>query len=560
MIDFNESANPVLDEIHHVCHVLESRKLSTESIGELAPSLEILDRFFQCQPQQSAVLSVLLCMHFNEEEASVKDLIRYLDLKPSAAIQVCRLLELPVARGWMSAKGDIRINPMVSFKFNERFLACVLSNDWAGWKEDPANDSFGLLDSFAKKLSERKNSLLAHERFLESVSELVENSTKADLARLILGHQMDPLSCALLLAFCLQHYEGVDEVNLEKALSDLGVNAADSYRIRSLFKGSSGIFFEQKLVERIEDTMGFFCAEIRLTENVTGLLKHGVKADEPPLSSKLFRVVTPGSIIGKRLLFNMEESAMVEKLQHLLHEEPYARMREKMIGQGMRPGLTILFHGQPGTGKTETALQIARKSGRHLLSADASAIRSKWVGEAEKNMRALFAEYRKIHESLGVCPILLFNEADSLIGKRRRVNDRGDQLENTMQNILLEELEHFEGIFIGTTNLTDNMDEAFDRRILFKIRFNEPDREVSLLMLKDRLHDLDPQLLESLNGQYVLTGAQIENIGKKILVDGLFHEDDRITLDYLKGLAEQEISLKMASGMKRQPIGFVRAA
>jgi hypothetical protein len=83
---------------------------------------------------------------------------------------------------------------------------------------------------------------------------------------------------------------------------------------------------------------------------------------------------------------------------------------------------------------------------------------------------------------------------------------------------------------------------------------------VSLLMLKDRLHDLDPQLLESLNGQYVLTGAQIENIGKKILVDGLFHEDDRITLDYLKGLAEQEISLKMASGMKRQPIGFVRAA
>lgn len=125
------------------------------------------------------------------------------------------------------------------------------------------------------------------------------------------------------------------------------------------------------------------------------------------------------------------------------------------------------FYGTPGTGKTETVLQIARKTGRDLIQVNVSEVKSMWVGESEKNIKGIFDDYKQKVKQSVKAPILLFNEADAIIGKRQVGAERAvEKMENSIQNIILQEIEQLDGILIATTNLAENMDKAFERRFL----------------------------------------------------------------------------------------------
>ena len=104
-----------------------------------------------------------------------------------------------------------------------------------------------------------------------------------------------------------------------------------------------------------------------------------------------------------------------------------------------------------------------------------------WVGESEKNIKQIFDSYRQKVEEFKMTPILLFNEADAIISKRQEGAERAvDKMENTIQNIILQEMELLDGILIATTNLAQNMDKAFERRFLYKINFTKPTLEARI--------------------------------------------------------------------------------
>ena len=150
-------------------------------------------------------------------------------------------------------------------------------------------------------------------------------------------------------------------------------------------------------------------------------------------------------------------------------------------------------------------------------------------------------------------PILLFNEADAILGKRINVNNSVDKSFNALQNILLQELEDFEGIFMATTNLADQLDKAFDRRLLYKIDFKRPDTLVRKQILTNVFSDCDELVLDKLNQEYLLTGGQIANIKKKLLVKSIL--DTKINKeDYLLTLCKDEFILNQNT---RNPIGFL---
>ncbi len=193
-------------------------------------------------------------------------------------------------------------------------------------------------------------------------------------------------------------------------------------------------------------------------------------------------------------------------------------------------------------------------SGRTVLMADVSSLRSKWVGETERFTKKLFLDYEKFRKEKELCPILLFNEADSFLSKRRPITDKVDQMENTMQNIILQELEKFEGIFIATTNLETNLDEAYDRRITFKIRYSAPSQDARLSIWKQKLPETDIETLKLVNQRFELTGGQIDNICKKIEVDTLLMGEEIVNHNYLLTLAEEEISLR--NNLNKKQIGF----
>jgi AAA+ superfamily predicted ATPase len=133
-------------------------------------------------------------------------------------------------------------------------------------------------------------------------------------------------------------------------------------------------------------------------------------------------------------------------------------------------GLNILFTGPPGTGKTMAASIIARELGLILYRIDLSAVVSKYVGETEKNLSRIFREAAQSQA------VLFFDEADALFGKRSEVIDAHDRYANIETGYLLQKMEEYEGVTILATNLSENMDGAFTRRLHFIVDFPMPDR------------------------------------------------------------------------------------
>ncbi len=224
----------------------------------------------------------------------------------------------------------------------------------------------------------------------------------------------------------------------------------------------------------------------------------------------------------KNLIYNKEEAKQVKRLIDLLDQDNLPRVFDSMKAKGMRTGFTCLFYGSPGTGKTETAWQLAKASGRKVLCADVAMLKGMFVGDSEKNTRRLFADYRAALEENELAPILLFNEADAILGTRMENTQRAvDKMENSVQNILLEELENFNGILIATTNLTGNLDPAFERRFLFKIKFNKPELGPRAKIWRSQFDFLSKEDAQKLASSFDFSGGQIENIVRKQNIDSV---------------------------------------
>ncbi len=258
------------------------------------------------------------------------------------------------------------------------------------------------------------------------------------------------------------------------------------------------------------------------------------------------------SIKEKSLFFNTSEQEQIERLTSLLSTENLPSVQERLEEQGMRKGFACLFYGAPGTGKTETVLQIARQTGRDLMQVDIAGLRDKWVGESEKNIKEVFARYRNLCQTCEVMPILFFNEADAIINKRtENVEHSVDKMDNAMQNIILQEIEDLDGILIATTNLTSNLDRAFERRFLYKVEFHKPDTDVKTKIWRSMLKDISADDARQLASHFDFSGGQIENIARKRTVDYIL-SGKFASLDEIEGYCRAEL----LSGKERRSIGF----
>lgn len=178
----------------------------------------------------------------------------------------------------------------------------------------------------------------------------------------------------------------------------------------------------------------------------------------------------------------------------------------------------IIFYGLAGTGKTLTALALAKALKRQILSFDCSKILSMYVGQSEKNVRSIFDTYKDIVSKSKSEPILLLNEADQFLSSRISSSQGGsDKMHNQMQNIFLEQIERFDGILIATTNLLENIDKAFSRRFNYKIEFTKPNFEERLRLweiLLPKKIPLEKELDLKELSTFGLSGGQIELVIK----------------------------------------------
>lgn len=238
-----------------------------------------------------------------------------------------------------------------------------------------------------------------------------------------------------------------------------------------------------------------------LLRAVRGRLKHRL--------GDTAELVTTGQAWSDVVLSDDLRSRLFELLSAVEHERKV--MGDWGFAGKVKVGRAVaaLFFGAPGTGKTMVAGLLAKSLGMDLYRVDLSRIMSKWVGETERNLAALFAEAKRASAAL------LFDEGDALFAKRTDVKSANDRYANLEVNYLLQRLETHEGVVMITTNKLANIDEAFMRRFRFRIEFPAPDEHERLQLWKAMLpasvpHDQTVNL-EELATRFEMSGGYIKN-------------------------------------------------
>lgn len=354
----------------------------------------------------------------------------------------------------------------------------------------------------------------------------------------------------LLFYLIAQQFKDDSMLSLSSTSLRNSYDNRDLMQLKGELKAEKNVLQKLKLIELTPATL-FEDVGLTLSEGGKELyLEEDIKLFQEQVKDK--DLITPKDIKTKELFFGLELERQIELVRKSLEENNYQNLTKRLAAQSMPQGIAVLLYGLPGTGKTESVLQIAKATGRSVLHVDISATKSCWFGESEKLIKGVFVNYRKLCQKSKIKPILLFNEADAVFGKRKDTNSSSvDQTENAIQNIILEEMENLEGILIATTNLADNLDGAFERRFLFKIRFDQPSVEARAKIWASKLSTLSENEVKRLASQYDFSGGEIDNIARKAIMQEVV-TGDTPTFVSLNQLCEHEKFSKPRS----KPIGF----
>ena len=292
---------------------------------------------------------------------------------------------------------------------------------------------------------------------------------------------------------------------------------AQSVRLAHMFKAQEHPLQKEKLVECSKQ--GFFDKSVLTPTDNGKRLFFGDDAKNFMEKMQGKDYFQPEKIVERKLYFSDELQTQLSLLQKSLEENNYLELRRQLEEKGMQKGIAALLYGPPGTGKTESVMQVAKATGRAIYHVDISSTKSCWFGESEKLIKEVFKRYEDICEHSEKRPILLFNEADGIFSKRKDTDSSNvAQTENTIQNIILEEMERLDGILIATTNMAENLDGAFERRFLFKIKFDKPTLEARKSIWLSKMPSLSDDNAGILATSFNFSGGEIDNIVRKATI------------------------------------------
>ena len=382
----------------------------------------------------------------------------------------------------------------------------------------------------------RKDNEITYEAMCQKINSLLEDNPQLQFTKAIKRDGWEDMedNLMLLLLFCHLYVNNNDNNILFHDLDFLYDNKRTWNRVKNeLARGSHELFADEIIKNNnddgIVDRESFRMAQKGKDEYLSELdLSNRINNDQRK------DIVKCEKIAEKQLFYSKDIQSQIEELSQLLDKAHYQEVHTLMKESGFRCGFTCLFYGAPGTGKTETVLQLARKTGRNIMQVNISQIKSCWVGESEKNIKRLFDNYRELVKKSEVTPILLFNEADAIINKRMEgAQSSVNKMENSMQNIILQEMENLDGILIATTNLAGNMDKAFERRFLYKIKFEKPTLEARMSIWHTMMPALEEEITRTLATKYDFSGGQIENVARHYAIDNILHGSSSNVLETL---------------------------
>ena len=515
--------------------------------GEVEPFIKEQARRLGLTPIQALLLSVFVNQS-DDTRICYKDIARHFDVRPISIIAIADVIDSLVERGVLIKRKDR--DGDVTFRMPNKTLNSLRRGTLPEPESKTGLDAPAFMDFVSNYLELRDNEEIEDEELYQSIRELLENNADLPICKNIVDLKLSDTNLVLFMVMAMLFRENHDD-NIGR--SDINDYFCKHDLVNHTGKLESGNhkLMELHLVEyRCEDGQ-VNTERWKLTEYAKGEVLVGlnlaVKKDNRA------NVTRHEDITEKKLYYNERVTKQVDKLRGLLDGDKMKHVMQRLKEKGMRQGFPCLFYGAPGTGKTETVQQLARMTGRDIMLVDVPSIRSKWVGETEQNIKAVFDRYARLARNNEKAPILLFNEADALLNKRAEgATGSVDKMENAMQNIILQEMENLEGIMVATTNLTGSLDAAFERRFLFKIEFEKPTPNESRHIWKSMLPELTEEQARGLAEKFQFSGGQIENIARKQTIDAILSDDDTLSIDAIEEACRHETLCKQ--GMRK--IGF----
>lgn len=378
--------------------------------------------------------------------------------------------------------------------------------------------------------------------------------TQKDLSimKLIKEFQLDSKEQIIFFALLKEEYSGGDgnlrEMN--KLLELVSFDEYDKIKHRNLLDDNSKLV--QKGLIEYDELFGNFGGISRtffIPEEILQRITHPnkkkkrlkISLDSMIKEQEVFELLEPKYSMDEIILHNNTREVLDNLLAQVDHK--VIKLLQLWGIKDKEKGIEakILLYGAAGTGKTITALALAKSLKKQVLSLDCSKILSMYVGESEKNVRKIFDSYQDMCKKVKNEPILLLDEADQFLSARIGGGSSTDKMHNQMQNIFLEQIERFSGILIATTNLLESFDSAFSRRFNYKIEFKRPNIEqrealwIKHLPQNAEFKKLDKNTLAKALAHYDLSGGQIalvvKNTAYKVATkpNPIFTQEDFIT-------------------------------
>ncbi|MCF8342804.1 MAG: ATP-binding protein [Chitinophagaceae bacterium] len=546
----------ILSGIQSAVKSTEDVPFNNELIEELKDKVEPIAGFYGITDPEAILFAYFLNAYIKDQVASKDSIVSHFGKDIVAIAEVDLIIRSLADKRLVIIKG---VNKRFKFHYksvsaNPKAVMAMTEGDIAVMEMQKVETFSDLLMDFNDLLIQRIYENISTDELILEAEKLLHLNDHLDEVKWIISRKdLTGIDRMIFLNICVEQNSGEDEVELDKMLKEVVDSNALKMKFKQSVKQERCILINNNYITMVGDLFGMFTMAQLSEKSLDKLFGYMKDIKNKNFQPRMGVFISHDTIHEEKLSYNSLEHQKIKTLMHALHEDHYPNITAQMVKNNMRPGFTVLMYGHPGTGKTSSVKSLARVTGRNIFLVDIPKINSKWVGESEKNIAKIFDEYKQAIRQFDKAPILLFNEADAIFGNRLQVQSSVDKMKNAMQNILLQELEDFEGIFIATTNLADQLDAAFDRRLLYKLEFKKPEEAVRYEILRNSFPSFDEVLLETVNKDYQLTGGQIANIKKKLLVKEMLEPDFELELELFM-LCEEESSWRKSD--KRSPIGF----
>ena len=545
------AARKQMDLLTAVEQIVEKAKgtgLSSEFYRKADRPIKYMAEKMELTKEQS-VMMALFIDNSDDTSITISDFGKFLDCRTTRIIRYMPAIDVLEKRELVRcSRGDNRISYRVpievvdAFKNNQKYTP----KDCSGLS---CQELFGEIEDI---FNLRKDDELTYDATVEKIRHLFNCNSQLLYVQKVRSYDLGEVDEMMLILFSHLFVNNNDD-NIRYHDLDFIYDKRCWNRVKTHLSDGEHILLMEKMIEYNNDD-GFVDREsFRMTIEAKRELFAELNLSSLNQGKKRGDMIKSEEIVPKKLFYGEKINSKIAELGNLLDDERYNQIRSRMKDTGFRCGFACLFYGLPGTGKTETVLQLARQTGRDILQVNISQIKSMWVGESEKNIKQVFDNYRAKVKECKLTPILLFNEADAIIGKRQEGAERAvDKMENSIQNIILQEMETLDGILIATTNLAQNMDKAFERRFLYKIKFEKPTVEARMNMWREMIPKLNEEQSRVLATKYDFSGGQIENIARHYTIGNILHGDSE---DLVAELVEYCDSERLESKDNRK-IGF----